>query len=25
MVGTFTDTFRGAELTMNEWVLDLVG
>lgn len=25
MVGTFTDTFRDAELTMNEWVLDLVG
>lgn len=25
MVGSFTDTFRGAELTMNEWVLDLVG
>lgn len=24
MVGTVTDTFRGAELTMNEWVLDLV-
>lgn len=24
MVGTFTDTFRDAELTMNEWVLDLV-
>nr|WP_201469867.1 GNAT family N-acetyltransferase [Microbacterium hydrocarbonoxydans] len=23
MVGSITDTFRGAELTMNEWVFDL--
>lgn len=23
MVGTMTETFRGADLTMNEWVLDL--
>ncbi|WP_404472595.1 GNAT family N-acetyltransferase [Microbacterium aerolatum] len=25
LVGTFAETFRDAELTMNEWVLDLTG
>ena len=25
LAGTFTEEFRGAELTMNEWVLDLDG
>ncbi|MFJ2506041.1 GNAT family N-acetyltransferase [Microbacterium sp. NPDC087592] len=25
LVGTFTEAFRGAELTVNEWMLDLTG